>query len=48
MQCMNIEDHLNKTQQKNFTKTSSIMKNPKKFSKTPKVRSEWMKCMIKW
>ena len=33
MQCVNIEDHLNKTQPKNFAKTSSIKK--KKF-KNPK------------
>ena len=40
MQCMSKRDHLNKTQSKNFAKTSSIFKNPKK----PK--SKWMKWMI--
>ena len=29
MQGMNIQDHLSKTQPKNFAKTSSILKNPK-------------------
>ena len=34
MQCMMIYNHLHKTHPKNFTKTSSILKNPKKISKT--------------
>ena len=35
MQCMNIEDHLKKTQPKKFAKTSSIKKKkkPKHFQK---------------
>ena len=44
MQCMSIDDHLNKTHPKNFTKTSSILKNPKNFQKP---RSKSMKCMKK-
>ena len=35
MQCMNILGHLNKNHPKNFTNTSSILKNPKIF-KNPK------------
>ena len=46
MQCMSIWDHLNKTQPKNFTKISSILKNPKNFQKPQKFRSKSMKCMI--
>ena len=34
MQCMMIYNHLHKTHPKNFTKTSSILKKPKKISKT--------------
>ena len=37
MQCMNIEDRLNKTQPKNFAKTSLILKNPKIFQKLQKL-----------
>jgi len=33
MQCIMIYNHLHKTHPKNFTKTSSILKNPKKISK---------------
>ena len=40
MQCMSIHDHLNKTQHKNFAKTSSFLK-PQKF------RTKSMKCMIR-
>ena len=36
MQCMSKRDHLNKTQSKNFAKTSSIFKNPKNLS-----QNEW-------
>ena len=46
MQCMNIEDHLNKTQPKNFAKTSSNLKNPKIFQKPQKLDKKRMKCMI--
>ena len=46
MQCINIEDHLNKTQPKNFAKTSLILKNPKNFSKTQNLGKKWMTCMI--
>ena len=46
MHCMSKHDHLNKTQPKNFVKISSILKNPKNFSKTQKPKSKWMKCMI--
>ena len=42
MQCMNIENHLNKTQPKNFAKTSLILKNPKIFQKPQKLgKKEW-------
>ena len=37
-----------KNQPKDFVKNLSILKKPQKFSKTPKVRSENMKCMIEW
>ena len=37
MQGMNIQDHLSKTQPKNFAKTSSILKNPKMFQKPQKL-----------
>ena len=37
MQCMNILDHLNKNHPNNFTKTSSILKNLKKFQKPQKL-----------
>ena len=51
MQCMIIQDHLNKTQPKNFTNNSTILKNPKNFQKkkkkkNQKPRSKCMKCMI--
>ena len=36
MQCMSKRNHLNKTQSKNFAKTSSIFKNPKNLS-----QNEW-------
>ena len=39
MQCIKILKHFHKNQPKNFTITSSILKNPKKFSKTQKPRS---------
>ena len=37
--------HFHKNQPKNFTITSSILKNPKKFSNTQKLRLKIMKCM---
>ena len=37
MQCMMIYTHLSKTHPKNFTKTSSILKNLKKFQKPQKL-----------
>ena len=43
MQCMNIYDHLNITQPKNFTKTSSILKNPKSLVRMQEMHDEWMK-----
>ena len=45
MQCMKRLKHFHKNQPKNFTITSSILKNPKKFSKTQKLRLKIMKCM---
>ena len=42
MQCMKILKHFHKNQLKNFTITSSILKNPKKISKTQKL---WLKIM---
>ena len=42
MQCMNIEDHLNKTQPKNFAKTSLIFKSPNIFQKPQKLgKKRW-------
>ena len=38
MRCKNIEDHLNKTQPKDFAKTSSIKKKKQKFFKNPKTQ----------
>ena len=43
MQCMKFQDHINISQPKNFTKTSSILKKPQNFSKTPKPRFQNMK-----
>ena len=37
--------HFHKEQPKNFTITSSILKNPKTISKTQKLRLKIMKCM---
>ena len=45
MQCMKILKHFHKNQPKNFTITSSILKNPKFFSKSQKLRLKIMKCM---
>ena len=42
---MKILKHFHKNQPKNFTITSSILKNPKIFSKTQKLRFKIMKCM---
>ena len=42
---MKILKHFYKNQPKNFTITSSILKNPKFFSKTQKLRFKIMKCM---
>ena len=39
MQCIKILKHFHKNQPKNVTITSSILKNPKKISKTQKPRS---------
>ena len=46
MQCISKKDHLNVTQPKNFTKISSILKNPKNVQQPQKPSSKWMKCMI--
>ena len=43
MQCIKRLKHFHKNQPKNFTITSSILKNPKKFSKTQKLRLKIMK-----
>ena len=40
-----IKDHLNKDISQNFNKNLTILKNPKKFSKTPKPRSKCMNYM---
>ena len=45
MQCMKRLKDFHKNQPKNFTITSSILKNPKTFSKTRKLRLKIMKCM---
>ena len=45
MQCMKRLKHFHKNQPKNFIITSSILKNPKKFSMTQKLRLKIMKCM---
>ena len=42
---MKILKHFHKKQLKNFTITSSILKNPKKFSKTQKLWLKFVKCM---
>ena len=42
---MKILKHFHKNQPKNFTITSSILKNPKIFLKTQKLRFKIMKCM---
>ena len=45
MQCMRFYTHLSENPSQNFNKNSSILKNPNKFSKTPKPRFQNMKCM---
>ena len=47
MQCMMIYTHLSKTHPKKFHKNFINIEKSQKISKTPKVRSECMKCMIK-
>ena len=45
MQCMKRLKHFQENQPKNFTITSSILKNPKAISRTQKLRLKIMKCM---
>ena len=45
MRYMSIYRQISKTQPKNFSKYSSIFKNPKNFTKNPKPRSKCVKCM---
>ena len=47
MQCMRFKTHLREHPSQNFNESSSILKNPKNFKKTPKPRFQNMKCMNK-